>query len=91
MNKHAHKAIKEFTQSIVSQVGIKLDAIKIIDGEQFGCTDTHMINISAKGKIFNVLAYHSDLDDLFAGRSCDKLEMKVRSSLLLLRKLLNDP
>jgi hypothetical protein len=90
MNNSAHILLKKYTLNIASQVGMKVDKIKIINGETFGCLDVHLINIISKGIIVNVLSYHSDLDDLIAGRNCDSLEMKLRWSLFNLNNLVNN-
>jgi hypothetical protein len=80
--------IKEYTSEIAAQVGVPLSKITFVESDKVGCIDIHLMTLISKGHLVSVLAYQDDVDNLLAGKFCDKLETKVRTALSRLQMLL---
>jgi len=87
MTTDTHQLIKDYTTGIAAQVGIPLTAINLVDGNKVGCLDIHLMNLSSQGHLVSVLVYQADIDHLQAGKSCDRLEMKIQTALSRLNSM----
>lgn len=80
--------IKKYVSNIATQMGMKPPNVSLVEGHSLGCIDTHLVNISTKGRIVGALIFNSDLESLAKGEGSDRLEIRIRSSLARLQMLL---
>ena len=80
--------IKEYAAVLGAQLGIQQLSVSIVNGIRLGCKDMNLINFTSKGRSVSELIFHSELDRLRDGFTCDLLELKVRSALLKLKMMI---
>lgn len=80
--------IREYATDIASQMGIQLSDVSIVEGRRVGCSDVHLVHMTADSHTVSVLVYSTELDNLKSGCVCERLEMKIKSALNRLQLLL---
>jgi hypothetical protein len=78
--------IEEYAANLAAQLGIELSLISVVDGKHLGCRDSHLLNLVSDGRTESVLIYQMDLDDLKRGISNNRLETRLKVSLLRLQQ-----
>jgi hypothetical protein len=73
--------IREYTNNLALQLGIRLSQISVVNGQDVGCLDVYLLHLSSKDKQASVLVYQSELDGLQNGDTGGQLELKVRAAL----------
>jgi hypothetical protein len=73
--------INKYVIDLASQMGIKLSKISLTDGKPLGCKDVSLLNITSQEHLISSLVFHSDLENLEIGVSCDRLEVRMRKAL----------
>jgi hypothetical protein len=80
--------IHDFVNDIAVQMKMKLSRISVVEGHRVGCLDMHLLKLASKGQVVSALLHQTELENLREGKSCDRLELKVRSALTRLQLLL---
>lgn len=80
--------IVKYAADIAALIGMKLSEVSIVDGQQLGCKDYHLLNISSKGRLASVLVHQTDLAHLNDGLPTPRLELTIRRALLRIQELL---
>lgn len=78
--------IEEYAADLAAQLGIELSLISVVDGKLLGCRDSHLLKLVLDGRTESVLIYQMDLDDLQRGISNNRLETRLKVSLLRLQQ-----
>jgi DNA gyrase/topoisomerase IV subunit B len=74
-------SLKDYTQSLAEKSGVSLASIKITEGKDVGCLDTHLLALSTiDNKHDFILVYQSDIETIDSGKHCKRLERKFRNS-----------
>jgi hypothetical protein len=73
--------IQDYVHDIAAQMKIPLSQLSLIEGCNVGCIDIHLLNLTSNGRQQSALVYQSELDKIQIGESCDRLELRIRSSL----------
>ena len=73
--------IADFITDLASNMNILLTKVSIVDGSTVGCKDSHILNMSSKGKTVSALAFNDELNDLQNCVQNDRLELKIRTAL----------
>lgn len=77
--------VQKLVSDLAQQMDIKLSGVNIVEGRRLGCTDSHLLNLSANGKKVSTLVQITELNELKNGSSRDRLEAKIRSALIRLK------
>lgn len=80
--------IHDYVVDIASQLGMELSKVSMVEGQRLGCTDTCLLNIGARGCIVSALVFQTDLANLEKGFNLDRLELRIRSALLRLHRMI---
>ncbi|OGU15555.1 MAG: hypothetical protein A2076_12880 [Geobacteraceae bacterium GWC2_53_11] len=80
--------IEQFVSGIATRMGMNLSKVTLVDGQPLGCIDVQLLNMSSKGHVVSALVFQVDIENLKNGVGCDSLEVRMRSSLSRLQKLL---
>jgi hypothetical protein len=80
--------IKEYVTDIANQAGMPLSKISVIEGQAIGFLDVHLLHMTTKGHTVSALVYESELNNLYNGLPCERLDIKIRSALSRLKLLL---
>ena len=80
--------LTEMVNDLAAQVGLQLSKVSLVEGDRLGCTDTCLLNMSAKGHIVSALIYQTDIDNLKQGINIDRLELRIRAALSRLHVLM---
>lgn len=80
--------INKYVSGIAGQIGMKLSKVTLVDGRPLGCSDTYLLNMSAKERIVSAIIYRTDLENLEKGVGCKRLEIRIRSALSRLKLML---
>jgi hypothetical protein len=80
--------IRQYATDLAEKTGIRLSRVSVVEGRKVGCLDVFLLHLAADGQLVSVLVYQSELDELAGNSSCDRLEIKLRSALIRLQKLL---
>lgn len=80
--------IHDYAADIASQMGIQKLSVSVTNGIRLGCMDMHLVSFVSNGQSVSELIHHSEMDHLRNGIVSDRIEMKIRSSLLRLKSLL---
>lgn len=78
----------EMATNIALQKGINLTKVSLVEGQRLGCSDTSLLNLTAKGHVVSTLIYHSDIDSLNKGCGNDRLELRIRAAVSKLHTML---
>jgi hypothetical protein len=81
--------IQGYVADIAAQKGIPLLRVSLVEGRTVGCLDVYLLHLAAERQMVSALVYQSELDNLYSGSPCDRLEVKVRVALSRLQMLLN--
>jgi|BarGraIncu00431A_1022009.scaffolds.fasta_scaffold39775_1 hypothetical protein len=81
--------IENFVSAIATQMEMKLSKVSLVDGRALGCGDVYLLNVSSKGHDISALVYQNDIENMKNGIDCDRLKVRVRSSLSRLQLLIN--
>ena len=80
--------IKRYVTDLATRMGMNPPDVSLVEGQFLGCIDTHLVNISTKGRIVGALVFRKDLEYLANGVGCDRLEVRIRLALSRLQMLL---
>lgn len=78
--------IEEYAANLAARLGIELSLVSVIDGKLLGCRDSHLLKLVSDDRTESVLIYQMDLDDLQRGISSNRLENRLKASLLRLQQ-----
>lgn len=73
--------IYTYVIDLASQMGIQLSKVSLTDGKPLGCKDVCLLNITSQEHLISALVFHSDIENLKIGVSCDRLEVRLRKAL----------
>jgi len=74
-------SLKDYTLSQAEKSGVALANIKITEGKDVGCLDTHLLALSTiDDKHDFILVYKSDIETINSGKHCKRLDRKFRNS-----------
>jgi len=73
--------IGEYVTGIAKQMGVNLTRLAFVEGRRVGCADVHLLNLACDYQTVSTLVYQSELDNLSRGSYCERLEVKIRSTL----------
>jgi hypothetical protein len=73
--------IQAYVHDIAAQMKMQLSQISVIEGCNVGCLDVHLLNLSLNGHQQSALVYQSEMDKLQNGECCERLELRIRSTL----------
>ena len=80
--------IQEYVAALAAQMDIALSRVSVVVGQRVGCLDVHLLTMIAGSHRVSALVYQSELDKLQSNSCCERLELKIRSSLSRLQLLL---
>ena len=80
--------IREYASDLAAQLGITLSSVTIVEGRRIGCSDSHLLHLTAVGQKVSALIHQSELDELYNGYYCGRLELKIHSALSRLKLML---
>lgn len=81
--------IKKYASGLAEQIGLKLSKVSLVDGLKLGCRDTYLLNMSSKEHIVSAIIFRDDLERMKSGAGCDRLELRIRSSLARLQIMID--
>jgi hypothetical protein len=81
--------IEAYASDLATQMGIRLSQVTLVDGEELGGHDAHLLHLSAEGISVNALVFRADIENLVNGNGSDSLEVRLRASLSRLQMLLD--
>jgi hypothetical protein len=73
--------IQDYVHDIAAQMKIQLSQLSVVEGCNVGCLDVHLLNFTSNGNQQSALVYQSEMDKIQVGECCDRLELRIRSSL----------
>lgn len=80
--------LAKMAHTIAEQKGISLTKVSLVEGHRLGCSDTSLLNLSAKGHVVSALIFQKDIESLHEGNSVDRLELRIHAALARLHMLL---
>lgn len=80
--------IKAFANDVALQMGLKLSNIQLIESEQAGSSDAHLIHMFSDGHMVSAIVYFTEFDDVMAGKDCEALELRIMSAMSRLKMML---
>lgn len=80
--------INKYVSALAAQIGMKFPKVSLVDGLPLGCRDTFLLNISTKERLVSAIIYRTELESLEKGLCCDRLELRIRSALSRLQRML---
>ena len=81
--------IKDFVSGIATQMGMKLTDVSLTDNIHVGCINVQTLKATSNGHAVSTLVLQGDIEKLKSGIDCDRLEVRVRASLLRLQMLID--
>jgi hypothetical protein len=73
--------IQDYVHEIAAQMKVQLSRIAVVEGCNVGCLDVHLLNLTSNGHQQSALVYQSEMDKIQIGECCERLEVRIRSSL----------
>jgi hypothetical protein len=73
--------VQDFVHDIAARMDVKLSKLSVVDGFKVGCLDAHLLHFTFNGHQQSALVYRSELDKIQIGECCDRLELRIRSTL----------
>ena len=73
--------IQDYVHDIAAQMNIRLSKVSVVEGCNVGCRDAHLLHLTINGHQQSALVYQSEMDKIQLGECCDRLELRIRSSL----------
>ena len=79
--------IEEYATNIAVEMGFKLSDVTVVEGRRVGCTDMHLLNLTANGQQVSALIHQTELDELEVDSSSERLSMKLHFALTRLQHM----
>lgn len=73
--------IQDYVHDIAAQMKIQIPQVSVVEGCNVGCLDVHLLNFTYNGHQQCALVYQSEMDKIQIGECCERLELRIRSSL----------
>ena len=80
--------IENHATDLAVKMGVSLTDISLVEGTQVGCLDMHLLLLNAEPNFVSVPVRQQDLEDLFNGSDCTRLDLKLCSALSRLKTML---
>lgn len=73
--------IQDYVHDIAAQMKIQLSKLSVVEGCNVGCLDVHLLNLTSNGHQQSALVYQSEMDKIQTGECCERLDLRIRSTL----------
>lgn len=73
--------IQDYVHDIAAQMKIQLSKLSVVEGCNVGCLDVHLLNLTSNGHQQSALVYQSEMDKIQIGECCERLDLRIRSTL----------